>query len=78
MIHTTIGVYPNGDYKVNGVESKNLGSHLEHNREYRWGRALFLDGHLIYGGSVNEEVLRNFKEKQAQSLKADTDTAPYN
>lgn len=43
-IHTTIGLYLNGDYVVNGVLDDHLANHIKYNINNRWGRALFVDG----------------------------------
>lgn len=50
MIHTTIGLYPNGEFKVNGVKSENLTDHINYNINMRPGRALILDTFVIYEG----------------------------
>lgn len=55
MIHTTIGVYNNGDRVINGVPSENLAFHLKYNIFLRPGRALFLDGHCIHRGYLSKE-----------------------
>lgn len=50
MIHTTIGVYSDGSYKVKGVKSEDLASHIEYNKNFRFGRALIIDGEVVYNG----------------------------
>ena len=47
MIHTTIGVYPNGSHKVNGVKSENIASHIDYNLTMRPGRTLIVDGYVL-------------------------------
>lgn len=42
IIHTTIGVYPSGDFKTNGVKHSNLEAHIEYNKINRWGRGCLL------------------------------------
>lgn len=78
MIHHTRGVYPNGDYKDNGVSSENLGEHIYFNIRCRPGRALFLDGFCIYEGcgGVSEELIVKHME-MLEGVTADKDTAPY-
>ena len=39
MIVTTIGVYPNSEYKINGVEEQDLKEHIKYNKLWRFGRA---------------------------------------
>ncbi len=59
-INTTIGLYPNGEYKINGVGDNNLESHIEYNKVYRPGRALFLNGKCIYKGlGISGASLKN-------------------
>lgn len=91
MIHTTIGVYPNGDYKSNGVRSENIAAHIWYNITFRPGRTLYVDGILIHRGSGFTDELMNlwgsdvdghdfgngeFKGK-ASTIKIEHDTAPY-
>jgi len=75
MIHTTIGVYPNGDKKVNGVVSENIAAHIAYNVRFRPGRALFVDGVCVYEGSGVAD-LEKLEEKYS-SIKMNKDTAPY-
>lgn len=49
-IWTTIGVYYNGEYKINGVLPEDLAGHIQYNIKNRPGRALFLNGECIYRG----------------------------
>lgn len=62
-IHTTVGVYPDGSYKVNGVLEDHLGLHIQYNTRYRGGRALFLNGIAIYRGSLDIDTLNNFEQR---------------
>ena len=48
QIYTTVVVYLNGDYKTNGVTPENIESHIEYNKTLRFGRALLVDGKVIY------------------------------
>ena len=56
-IHHTRGVYPNGDFRDNAVSAEHLEGHIEHNKTWRPGRALFVDGVLVYAGLVSKEIL---------------------
>lgn len=77
MIHYTRGVYPNGQFKNNGVESKNIASHIWYNMSLRPGRALFVDGICLYEGiNVSKELLDKH-EKELEGKLATVDTAPY-
>lgn len=80
MIHTTVGLYSNGDYKINGVAEENLENHIEYNKQMRPGRSLFVDGKcVIIGISHTVEKIKEFEDK----IKSDPkfvrfqDTAPY-
>lgn len=56
-IHHTRGVYPNGDYKDNAVAAEDLEHHIEYNKMFRIGRALLVDGVVVYNGYVPEDIL---------------------
>ena len=75
MIHTTIGVYPNGSHKVNGVTSENLAGHILYNTDNRPGRTLIVDDVILYKGlgcSI-EDAQRIALEVTKQTK----DTQPY-
>lgn len=74
-IHTTIGIYPNGDFKTNGVADKHLQDHIEYNKKFRFGRALIVDNEVVYKGYVNEETIKEVLQKV--TWKHETCTAPY-
>ena len=76
MKHTTIGLYPNGNYVVNGVDSKNLANHINYNIKLRPGRALIVDTFVIYEGIGCKDIL-NAKIKELIKIKITEDTAPY-
>lgn len=75
-IHTTIGVYNNGDMKINGVTSKYLQTHIQYNKDTRPGRALFVDGKCVHSGYLDEARVKEL-EKQLKDIKVTKDTAPY-
>lgn len=81
MIHTTIGIYPNGECKTNGVPSECLAGHIWYNINYRRGRALIVDGHLIHDGCHKHEsdTCKMFIQtlERLKDFKHDKDTAPY-
>lgn len=77
MIHHTVGVYPNGSMKTNGVDAKHLKDHIQYNLDYRPGRALFVDGVCVYEGNVSKETLAKAAEL-IKTFKTPTRcTAPY-
>lgn len=57
-LHLTVGVYPNNEYKFNHVAANDLASHTAYNLSMRPGRAFFVDGEMIYKGSLNEEQIK--------------------
>jgi len=79
-IHTTVGLYPSGDYKVNGVDSEDLQGHIDYNTATRFGRALFVDGKCVYKGlGVTPAVIAKFEKtlKEDQTFIRTECTAPY-
>jgi hypothetical protein len=76
MIHTTVGLYPSGYVKLNGVTSEHLQNHIEYNKFWRPGRALFIDGILIYDGCVTANTINKYSYT-ISLLKIHKDTAPY-
>lgn len=59
-VHTTIGVYPNGDIVINGVRGEHLPNHIVYNLAYRPGRAFWVDGVLKNKGALTEEQLEHY------------------
>jgi len=75
-IHTTVGVYLNKTYKVNGVREEFLKEHIEFNKTHRFGRALLVDGKVEYLGYFNESD-RETLEREFGHIKQTVDTQPY-
>lgn len=65
MNHITVGVYANGEMKVNVVPRENLYGHIEYNRIVRPGRALFVDGECHLTGLLNKESIEASRVKIA-------------
>lgn len=63
MNHVTIGVYNNNEFKVNIVREEHLESHIEYNKTFRWGRALFVDGKCVHKGYLSDERITEWTEK---------------
>jgi hypothetical protein len=77
MIHTTIGLYANGSFKMNGVKAEHLNDHLLYNKTYR-SRAMFVDGKCVDKGYLSLEVVEAFEERiKLENFKTDKCTAPY-
>ena len=78
MIHTTIGVYANGDMKFNGVPEQNLEAHIEYNLIARPGRGFFVDGECKNQGYLtDDEVVGYTKLFKDDKYKQTKDTQPY-
>lgn len=75
MIHTTVGLYPNGDHKSNGVESENLAEHIRYQR-FRPGRTFYVDGVEINEGNATQETKDKFLTT-LESIVYTKDTQPY-
>ena len=78
IIHTTIGVYPDGSTKINGVLDENLESHIDYNLVMRPGRALFVDGKCVHEGFVAKGILKTIEtDLKNKPIVMTKDTAPY-
>ena len=75
-IHTTIGLYHNGQYVVNGVLDDHLAGHIEYNKVFRFGRALFVGGKCVYFGYLSEVDCNEYIKKH-KHIKMDKVTIPY-
>lgn len=77
-IHTTIGIYCNGSFKVNGVKDEDLANHIEYNKTFRFGRALVVDNEIVYQGYMKkEEIEKVLKENKLDQYVLQKCTAPY-
>lgn len=65
--HVTVGVYSNGEFKVNIVRPEHLESHIQYNADFRPGRMLFVDGKYAVGGVLKkeyqEQMITEWEEK---------------
>lgn len=77
MIHTTIGLYRNGDYVVNGVKAEHLETHIHYNIRCRGGRALFVDGKCVHTGYMTQEECDEFIKGDAGKIVMTECNAPY-
>lgn len=83
-IITTVGVYANwkslgGDgYVVNGVAEQELSGHVEYNKTFRPGRALFVDGQCLNQGYLPETDVQEWTNKlKDPKFTLTKDTRPY-
>ena len=63
MNHISVGVYANGNHVVNIVKDENINEHIEYNKLFRFGRALFVDGECLNTGYLNSEEVKKWKDK---------------
>lgn len=75
-IITTIGVYNNGDKVINGVRASHIEVHIDYNKKFRPGRALFVNGVCKHTGYLGKERCKEL-EIEFKDIKKDKDTAPY-
>lgn len=63
MNHITVGVYMNGQYKINIVKDEDLKDHIEYNKKFRFGRGLFVDGKCVNQGYLSGEQVINWEKE---------------
>lgn len=68
MNHVTVGVYcnDNDNHKINIVRPEHLESHIEYNKTWRWGRALFVDGVCVNQGYLSDEKVVEWTKRIAE------------
>lgn len=62
-MHVTVGVYKNNEYKYNIVLERDLENHIEYNKIFRFGRALFVDGKCVHQGYLSDEQIEDWTRK---------------
>jgi hypothetical protein len=77
LIHQTYGFYANGSWKCNGVDPKDLDSHIMYNLKMRPGRAFFVDGECLNMGYLDEPEIAKALEIIKAQKPIDRCTAPY-
>lgn len=75
-IVTTIGVYGDGSYNVNGVDLGDFQTHICYNLINRWGRSFIANGVVLYRGGNSMEKLEEFLTQKLPIMTRCT--APYN
>jgi hypothetical protein len=80
-IHTTIGVYPSGQTKVNGVKDEHLDEHIQYNKDFRFGRALIVNRKLVYKGigvqkKIINEIIKEIVNENPKYIQSKC-TMPY-
>lgn len=72
QVHTTVGLYFNGEFAVNGVHPNDLEDHIEYNKTHRPGRALIVDGKIIHRGYWPERMLAAWIEDHPKVFEPET------
>lgn len=62
-MHVTVGVYNNNEYKYNIVLDEDLENHIEYNKTFRFGRALFVDGKCVNRGYLSDERIEEWTRR---------------
>jgi hypothetical protein len=77
-IHHTMGLYPNGSTKHNGVAAEDLEGHIQY-QDCRPGRAFFVDGNCIYKGlGISPESIEHWEAELAANPRTfNAPTYPY-
>jgi hypothetical protein len=75
-IHTTIGIYSNGERKINGVSSEFLQGHIKYNLDHRPGRAFFVDGLCLNQAHLTPKEVDKLSE-ELKTIIVTKDTVPY-
>lgn len=75
-IITCCGVYNNGDKVFNGVYEEDLPFHIQYNKDFRFGRALFVEGKCVHKGYLTQERCDAI-EVEIKDKKLDKNTRPY-
>ena len=78
-IHHTIGVYLDGSRGPNnGVRHADLEEHINYNRAFRPGRALFVDGKCVHPGYLSVEMIEEIEQEFVKNpINMSICTAPY-
>jgi len=66
MNHVTVGVYNSDTYIINIVKPEHLENHIEYNKIFRPGRALFVDSKCVHAGYLNEQRMIEWENKIKQ------------
>jgi hypothetical protein len=77
-LHTTVGIYSDGSFKLNCVPSKDIVAHIQYNLKMRFGRALILDSFPIYRGYFSlPELNSRLKDIEIINIKLDKPSKQY-
>lgn len=78
-VHTTVGVYNNNDFVINGVAPEHLKYHIEYNQKMRFGRALFVDGVCVNKGYLDDKRIKEWTDKihKKEQFIMEVCNAPY-
>lgn len=77
-MHKSVRVYPNGEMKTNAVRDEDLESHIDYNKNFRFGCSLFIDDKLVYAGYLGEEgSLKYLEQVKNTEVYLGKPTIPY-
>ena len=66
LIHCLVGVYLNGARKFIDVPDNMLKKEIEYDLQFRFGRALFVDGTLVYTGYLGIDRCRKIERELSE------------
>lgn len=77
-VNHTRRVYNSGDYTDNGVRKEHLKDHIEYNKKYRPGTALFINGVCVNLGYLGKERCAKIEELiKGLEIKITPSSLPY-
>lgn len=60
MKHLVLNLYSNGEYVFESVSNSELRHYIEHNKKWRFGRLIYVDGKRVYNGCIKKEHLGQY------------------
>lgn len=74
----SIRIYNNGNYVVNNVKPEHIKDHIDHNKLFRFGCALIVDGVIHNEGYLDVDRIKSIVEKIDISKYSSFTELPYN
>ena len=75
MKHLVLNLYSNGEYVFESVSNNELRDYIEHNKKWRFGRLIYVDGKRVYNGCIDSDnvykydlIAKDFYAKHNRSL----------
>lgn len=60
MKHLVLNLYSNGEYVFESVSNSELRNYIEHNKKWRFGRLIYVDGKRVYNGCIEKDALGQY------------------